>query len=480
MTEYIVAITAFLSLWLGLIRPKYLLYTVIFFAPWQGLDFDIGVRLTCFRIMIMALFIVSLVNLSIRKRPSVASRTSGILKLFMFYAVTLSLFQVPFLPDVYVVGGSLRSPEARAVIQLLYFAILLSPILILPMYFRDEHDFIFAGKVFISSLLVLACLGWFQLLSWYLIGWNPFPIGLMTYLGGDQSLLREGTFDFGLPIHRMNALGGEPKYLGQGFALGLVLIQTVWGAIRVTRTYNATRWSWIVLFVSMLFTYSTSAIILWVLGSIVQVAIYVVQNDRMLILPRFLKNVTFVTLIILVIAILGWNVGQSIQSSVDIPDLFRTRTIDRLNLEDFDSATLSFLTHEPGWLVLGVGMGNVHLYADQYLPAYAVPYASGTAFRAKTGALKLLSELGIAGFFLWTLGIFAQLRELQYSWKILQETGHQSNLGGIALALFVLGCSLSVVYLALAGIEEIFVIVIGAVVAIVSLIRNHCSEPKKA
>src|SRR5438093_10423199 len=67
--ELIVILVAIIAPCFGLVCPKRTLYAAIFFAPWQGLDPDIGLRITVFRIILAALFAISLVGLCTRKLP---------------------------------------------------------------------------------------------------------------------------------------------------------------------------------------------------------------------------------------------------------------------------------------------------------------------------------------------------------------------------------------------------------------------------
>lgn len=88
-------------------------------------------------------------------------------------------------------------------------------------------------------------------------------------------------------------------------------------------------------------------------------------------------------------------------------------------VEDFDRAVLGFLQEEPGYLLTGVGLGNAHLYANEYLPTFAIPYAADTAFVAKSGYLRLISEVGLVGLALFLLWVGSQMRILSRAGKNL-------------------------------------------------------------
>jgi hypothetical protein len=93
------------------------------------------------------------------------------------------------------------------------------------------------------------------------------------------------------------------------------------------------------------------------------------------------------------------------QSALATAEILRARTIERSVFEDFDVGVARFLFQHPEHLVFGIGLGNAHLYANEFLTRTAREYADRTAFVAKIGLLKLLSELGVAGVLLFLLWV---------------------------------------------------------------------------
>jgi O-antigen ligase len=114
-------------------------------------------------------------------------------------------------------------------------------------------------------------------------------------------------------------------------------------------------------------------------------------------------------------------VGMVLEAA-DIPigDILLARTIDRIGqseaggLEDFDDAIVTYLSEHPTSAVTGVGLGNMHLYANSYLTPEVAEYASGTAFSAKAQYLRFISEIGLIGlalFLLWFWDVIRQVKE---------------------------------------------------------------------
>jgi hypothetical protein len=479
----VVAALVLVALVVALRYPKRLLYVTIALVPWQGLDFEMGLRLTAARVVLGLLCVVCVAALLTHRVPRGSFPVSGATIALALYAVLLTLMRIPFLPEASVAGGSLRGPAARSLVQCVYFlAVFGGGILVAPLYLREEEDFRVAARCFVWSLLVLASLGWLQLALWYGTGWNPFPVGLLTSWGGDPSL-RQATFSYGdVQVHRMNSLGGEPKDLGQGLMVGLFLIQAIWIVHPDPALSRRLRGPWILLFVSMLLTLSTSALSVWPVVTVLEVALYRVFVRPAV--PRHLRGgIGFRGAIGLAafMAVVYWATPKDLGQGMRIGDLLAARTVERLELEDFDQAIGSLLIHEPAWIPFGVGLGNAHLYADRYLTDATAEYAQGKVFRSKTGTLRVVSELGITGLSLWIVAVWSQLLKLRAALRVASRTqsGHAAvSIGG---PLLLGGATLAFSYLLLSATEEAMFLTLGIVVAFTALIqRKLWWEPELA
>ena len=92
------------------------------------------------------------------------------------------------------------------------------------------------------------------------------------------------------------------------------------------------------------------------------------------------------------------------------------RLIRRGFIADFDKPVLDFLLNNKDRIWFGVGLGNIHLYASDYLTPYFRDFAANTAFVADSGWLRLISETGVIGLVLllwWFLNIWVNLKKLQ-------------------------------------------------------------------
>jgi hypothetical protein len=390
---------------LGLRDPKKLAFLLAALAPWQGLDIDLGLRVTAYRVVAAAFLLVVLPRYAMTghgRRRSVATTT---LALFFLYAVLWTLGQIPFLPDADTSGGSLRGPGLRAAFQCVMLLIDLGPALLLPAVLRTADDVERVGTTYVASVAALALVGWLQLGLWYGAGANPLPIGYVnSLLGGSQEPYQGIDHVGGREVLRMNSLGGEPKGLGQSIAFAMLMLQ-VFGAVR-TRV-----WLWPLLAASLVATASASGFLVWLSGSLIAAALRSTWGSAgkrgaggALQLAVALTVGVGLMVAPLIEGLAPTDRSGHIQALSD-------RVIGRDLVEDFDAAVFAFLQDQPGYALLGVGLGNIHLYAADHLPQYAWRYAGGTAFVAKTGALRLLSEVGMLGLGLFLVAAYRHVAE---------------------------------------------------------------------
>lgn len=403
----ILSIFALVSAWIAISAPRLALITLVALAPWQGLEAEIGLRLTAYRILAACMLAAYALGVGGRSRRAVLPAA---MLTFMLIAVGRSIIQVAWLPDEFIGGGILRSPFWRAVSQILMFFVDFSPIFFVPRIVRNTVEVIRLGRVYVVSCVVLSVLGWYQVGTWLLTGNNLFPIGCVAEFmspGSElvRNALREGIAVYGdVRILRMSALGGEPKTLAIALAISLVMLQLRIYSNGFRKTYVLT---WIFLFVSMIQTLSTSGFYLWVIGT---AAVYVLS--RTMRLENATKHVTMGRVVLALFAFVAMTTiftGVArlfgLATSFNWWELAQDRIFGRDPLEDFDIAVLQFLIHDPMSALFGVGLGNAHLYSRQFLPAFAT-YAEESVFVAKSGYLKLISETGVIGLLFFTTGAY--------------------------------------------------------------------------
>jgi O-antigen ligase len=381
--------------------PRKLVLVCVFLAPWHGLDVDFGLRVTAFQVYLLALAIVtSLVAAGSSVRFRVIASALPLI-VFLSYSILISLATAPYLPEGSVLGGWGRQPGVRSFLQVLILLLIVSPVFIVPAILRDVRDAVACVRVYVVSAAVLAGFGVIQLVIWYLLGSNPIPIGMVSNILGGATEIREGAFEFGqVAIYRMNSFGGEPKDLSVSIVIALVVLQA-----SILRGDFRSRYSlalWLLLILSLLATYSTTGFIVFLLASLVEVFFFLVSARRAGV-RRAAVLVKFGVPVLLLVG--AFSVVQYL--GFGALDLLLDRTAERISdsslgaFEDFDFAIKEYLLEHPWSALFGVGLGNIHLFANEYLPAEAVRYAGGGVFVAKAQYLKLISETGLVGFCLF-------------------------------------------------------------------------------
>lgn len=373
----------------------------VFLLPWSGLDVDVGLRVTMYQVALAAVVIVSFLRLTQpgARPPPIAA--GGLFAALLLYATIWSLLQLGFIPQVKVGDSALRGPTARAIIQIMLFVFAVSPVFLAPFIITRQDDILRMGRLYLASMTVLAVIGWLQLAVWYTTGSNPIPIeAFNAALGGSNSAAISGAFGFeALNIYRMNSLAGEPRELASGVTIALVMIQAQ--ALATPRiAAGRLAFLWIFLFLTLLATFSTSGLALWLAASLILVPACWLFGVPIARSPRQLLGAGLAVALPFALAIAALEI-----SGFAILSLLAERTIERLGsdgaIEDFDLAILAYLAADPAASVTGVGLGNAHLYATPYLdPLFAV-YAEGNVFNAKSYYLRLISEIGLIGLLLF-------------------------------------------------------------------------------
>lgn len=400
--------------WLSIVNPRAALFTVIFLIPWGGLDVDVGLRIVAWQLVLAPLCIVTALRLTQPgwRPPRLAG--GALLAVLAFYAVSWSLLQLGLLPLVAAGDSVWRGPQARAIIQIMLFLFSLSPVVLVPWLFNGADDLKRAIRIYFASLLVLVLIGWFQIILWYGFGTNPLPVGAFNLaLGGSEDFVREGQFSFEVfKIYRMNSLAGEPRGLAIPLILGMLFIQAI-----ALATRDVPGWTlggiWVVLLLSTLATFSTSAALIWPIATAALLPVMWLFGIKV---QRSRRSIVAGALAIILPIVVG--IGAAEASGIPVLDLLAERTIERLTndgaVEDFDLAITDFLRANPAAAATGIGLGNAHLYATPYLDPLFALYAEGAVFTGKTSVVKIVSELGFIGlglFLLWYVTLTFRARD---------------------------------------------------------------------
>lgn len=381
--------------------------------PWYGISIDLGLAVTGYLLFWIPSMLVVTIQCSRR-----AAQRHFIGSIFIVWATSWSLFQIIFLPqDVFVQGGILRSPQFRAFFQIILFLLALSPIWVIPIVVSKAQHIYVLARTYIVSTVFLCLLGWLQIIIWNVAGVDILPVGIVNSLfGGLQSeyLGHPGA------VFRMTSLGGEPQHLGASILVAILILQMKYLYSGLSRQL---KYVYVFLLLSMYQTYSSVALFLYL--AITLVTIWITLKPTHFKIHNFHSRrrqlIAYMMVVVSVFSIVA-IVGPSNDSETrSFLDTIYDRTWGRITSEtgqeryyqdDFDAPVIDFLLDHPETIPTGVGMGNIHLYVNDYLPKDVAVYAANTALVAKRGYLRLISELGLVGFLLLFLWFYAEYRNI--------------------------------------------------------------------
>lgn len=189
-------------------------------------------------------------------------------------------------------------------------------------------------------------------------------------------------------VFRASSFAGEPKHLGLVMALGLT---SLW-IMRFSRMNLGRMW-----------LHKPVAMILATILSLSATGIYVAITTVLVLSILFNKKIrsidmllisTFVFLSIVFCFGIESNFGDSLMQQVT-----------KGSVEVQDASVFLSLVNNPILVALGAGLGNIHLYAVDYLPK-EFPLFRDQAYKGNTGLALILGDSGLIGIFVFLLSNF--------------------------------------------------------------------------
>jgi hypothetical protein len=381
-------------LFLSARSSKRLLLCYVFFVPWIGLQSNIGLTLSIDRMIAVIILLVILGRVGLD-----ALVGFGVFLLYVFGDTVVQSIELP--------GSAKDYPplqgEYRWLFQLVIWGLYLAPAMYAARLANAELV-TRAYRVLLGSVAVLSMLAIVQFVVFYATGVDLFPIGIL----GPSGEMHAGMFDsasfMGGRVFRPCALGGEPKHLAYSIALALtvLLADAMWrGPLGLS---SRRRMGLAALFVAALvLAFSTQGFALVVANVVIVVGVTLWTRPR----GKFRMMKPFIAIAAILAA------GAFIPG---LRDVVADRTVGRVSesgaIEDFNLAVWAWLREHPAKAILGVGLGNVHLYAAPFVPMEVRHYMLDGVFVAKSGLLRLISELGIVGCGLFLYALIGPLARL--------------------------------------------------------------------
>jgi hypothetical protein len=378
----------------------------IFFLPFSQLAYDIGLTIYLYQLILLLLILIIL----FKYRDVVISNTT--MYLYLLYVVVSTMLISTFFIDEYLgLGGYFRS-NGRFISQIIFYLLMFSIVFVSSHYIRKNSSFLQYFKIYIASIAVLCLLGFVQVLMFYFVGHDVFPLSIVSGLEREPAIFGR---TIGLYVFRMSSFAGEPKSLAVHAVAAYFILQVFnYNKIRLFSLDNKLK----VLFVcSLLATLSTGGYVLFTIIFIVVMVMRLFTSNSLSF--RYINKGTIFGFTILLFTGLIWYIFYDLVSIV-----FQNRILDRdIFSEDFDYVVKSFLINNPDWIYFGSGLGNIHNLSADYIPDKSLRYMADSIFVAKSGYLRLLSELGAVGLILF----------LSFNYAIYHRLGiHlKSNIGAI-------------------------------------------------
>lgn len=416
--KYIIVSLIISWLIIKLIKKKYDLFAVtIFLAPFTSIYFNIGLNLSIFQIfqifLILYMFIISIYA----EKINIFNYKNINIFYFMFYSIVLTiLMSIFFIENFRNMGGWFRS-EGRFISQIILLVLSFSLIPIAFNYIKSINDLYKYVKIILNGMIILALLGWLQFIIYFMFNIDIFPLGLrdgVAYSGIEQNL----------NIFRISSLAHEPKGLSIFMVIGFFIIH-IFNQFKINFYKNDTLVK-LLFFITCFATLATSGIILFFITGL----FYFILIKKSSILSP--KKILLMCIIISLFTLIGYLFYDFLKAIIE------SRILNRdITSEDFDHPIQLFLIDKKEYLFFGVGLGNIHNLVLNYIPLENIYYMKKIIFTAKSGYLKLISEIGIIGFLAFLL-IFYKLNKNLNKIKIYHLEKNKNIINSLQLILIII------------------------------------------
>lgn len=373
-----------------------LFHAFIFLLPFHSWMYNIGLNLTIYQIVTIAMMSMTIILSNYRKQ-NIFYIGNKYIKAFLLFAILDTIFISVFLIEDYmIVGGFFRS-EGRFISQIILIIITFSIIPLSFNYLNNIQDVQNYLKKYLHALIVLTVLGWVQFFTYSIKGFDLFPLAIDQF--GNAKFGMHGYNQ--IMIFRMSSLGGEPKGFSMSLTIGFFIIHT-FNRYNINFFKNDVILKYLFLFTAFA-TLSTSGMVLFVILMFVYILYNAVKSKKVF---KPIKNI-YSLLPIFIIGLLVIRYWDFLSAIIE------ERVFERdIAHEDYDAPIQIFLSKFPEYLFFGSGLGNIHNLAYPYIPYELKYYMDNTIFLAKSGYLRIISELGLIGFTLFTYMFYSTYQNI--------------------------------------------------------------------
>lgn len=388
----------------AMFKQRWLLWIYAATLPLYGVIAEVGVQIT----PVLVASIGMLVAMAIGRKDKI--RIPVVLLVFLGYCILATGIMSIFLPDSINDFPPLRG-RFRWVSQILVLLLLYVPIFFFLFKRPDKEEINRVVDVFIYTVVFLVGLGFVQVIYYNLSGTDIFPIDFF-HKPAESETFRSALADvnFKFKVIRMTSLGGgEPKHFGYTCVIAFNLVLLKWLFFKSAAQTNMVRILFLLftLSIGILLTMSTQSYLLLAIDLVIILILWVRYKG-------LASKRIWIYMSVLLIA------SYTFYSNNYSRKVIEARTLERLTdtgiVEDFNTTILDFLDHNRSFVIIGTGLGNVHFWAQEYIPKQFSYYMTNSVFVAKAGILRLLSELGLIGmvlFFSIVFGLIVNIDRLK-------------------------------------------------------------------
>ena len=358
----------------------------IFFIPFAQISMDIGLIVYLYQILLIGLAAVIFLSGRVILR-------NVSLYLFLVYAIVATLVISIFFIDTYMpMDGGFFRKEGRFYAQIVVFVMSFLAAFVASHYVDKKLSYMKYFKTYIVSVVILSQLGMFQGIMFNLLGYDIFPLSIVTAndIDGERPPGIWGR-TLGFYVFRISSFAGEPKSLAIHVIAAYYIID-LFNRNNV-RLFSQDSKMKLLLLATLVWTLSTGGYVLFLIIFFLFATLRFFSGRKL----RFTLG-----------SILVFSLGSSVILgfayvfydfiSIVLNDRFLGRSLLQ---EDYDYVVQTFLSYNFDWIYFGSGLGNIHNLSFMYILPEKEYYMAGNIFVAKSGYLKLISELGLVGFTLF-------------------------------------------------------------------------------
>lgn len=233
--------------------------------------------------------------------------------------------------------------------------------------------------VLIATIVAYGAIVQFLLVRF--VGINIFPI-----IGSDGATRSAYIMQL---VFRASSFAGEPKHLGILMSVGLIYCFLA-RLFRIPIGRRVAIHKPLAMGTALLLSLSTTGFAITAAGIGVSAIIFF---QRLRSLDIALAGIAFSVLVTQVIGA-GGDYATSLLTQ-----------LNRMEIEVQDQSVVQGLLHQPLLLLTGTGMGNIHLFAVEFLPP-EFPLFRDEGYKANSGVWFIIGDSGLIGLFLLLIGPF--------------------------------------------------------------------------